>query len=45
MFAISFDMTIYDLKVNFGDPYHNAYYEISKLLRKYDFIMHKEVFI
>jgi virulence-associated protein VapD len=37
MYAISFDMNIIDLKSNYGEPYNNAYYEISKLLRKYDF--------
>ena len=37
MFAISFDMVIGDLKENFGDPYNNAYYEISKVLRKFEF--------
>ena len=37
MFAIAFDMTIGDLKENFGNPYNNAYYEIGKILRKYDF--------
>ena len=37
MFAISFDMVIYDLKQHYGEPYNNAYFEISKVLRKYDF--------
>lgn len=37
MFAIAFDMTIGDLKENFGNPYNNAYYEIGKILRRYDF--------
>ena len=37
MYAISFDMVIGDLKENFGDPYNNAYYEIGKVLRNYDF--------
>lgn len=37
MFAISFDMVVYDLKRYFGEPYTNAYFEISKVLRKYDF--------
>jgi len=37
MFAIAFDMTIGDLKENFGNPYNNAYYEIRKILRRYDF--------
>lgn len=29
MFAISFDMLISDLKQNYGEPYNNAYFEIS----------------
>lgn len=37
MFAISFDMVIADLKEHYGEPYNNAYYEISKTLRKYEF--------
>lgn len=37
MFAISFDMVVFDLKKYFGVPYTNAYYEISKILRKYEF--------
>jgi virulence-associated protein VapD len=37
MFAISFDMVIVDLKKNYGEPYNNAYFEIGKALRKYDF--------
>jgi len=37
MYAISFDMLISELKQNYGDPYNNAYYEISNVLRKYDF--------
>jgi virulence-associated protein VapD len=37
MFAISFDMHISDLKENYGDPYHNAYYEISNVLEIYGF--------
>lgn len=37
MFAISFDMVIIDLKNNYGEPYNNAYFEINKALRKYDF--------
>ena len=37
MFAIAFDMVVFDLKVYFGEPYTNAYYEISKVLRKYEF--------
>jgi virulence-associated protein VapD len=37
MFAISFDMVILDLKKNYGEPYNNAYFEIGKALRKYEF--------
>jgi virulence-associated protein VapD len=37
MFAISFDMSIIDLKDNYGEPYNNAYFEIGKELRKYEF--------
>lgn len=37
MFAISFDMVIAKLKEHYGASYPNAYYEISKTLRKYDF--------
>ena len=28
---------VFDLKEYFGEPYTNAYYEISKVLRKYEF--------
>ena len=37
MFAISFDMLITDLKENYGEPYNNAYYEISIILEEFDF--------
>ena len=37
MFAIGFDMVIYDLKKYYGEPYNNAYFEIGSVLRKYDF--------
>lgn len=37
MFAISFDMVVGELQKHYGQPYNNAYYEISKILRKYDF--------
>lgn len=37
MFAITFDMSISDLKENYGDPYNNAYFEIKVLLRQYEF--------
>ncbi|MDR0868333.1 MAG: virulence protein [Planctomycetota bacterium] len=37
MYAIAFDMTIADLRNNYGDPYNNAYFEISTELRKSGF--------
>jgi virulence-associated protein VapD len=37
MFAISFDMVISDLKKYYGEPYNNAYYEISTILEGYNF--------
>lgn len=37
MFAIAFDMVIDDLKKNYGEPYNNAYYDISKVLRNFCF--------
>lgn len=37
MFAIAFDMAVADLKTYYGEPYNNAYYEIAKVLMKYDF--------
>ncbi|MDL2247739.1 virulence protein [Bacteroides sp. OttesenSCG-928-J23] len=37
MYAIAFDLVIVDLKQHYGEPYNNAYFEISKILRKYDF--------
>lgn len=37
MYAISFDMLIADLKQHYGEPYNNAYFEIKKELRQFDF--------
>lgn len=37
MFAISFDMVISDLKEYYGEPYNNAYFEISVVLENYKF--------
>jgi len=37
MFAIAFDMVIADLEKYYGQPYNNAYFEIGKILRKYEF--------
>lgn len=33
MYAIAFDLTISELKEHYGDPYHNAYSEIKKILK------------
>jgi virulence-associated protein VapD len=37
MYAISFDMLVTDLKINYGEPYNNAYFEIGKVLRAFEF--------
>lgn len=37
MYAIAFDMVITDLRVNYGEPYNNAYFEIKKVLRQFQF--------
>ena len=37
MFAIAFDMSIEKLKQNYGEPYNNAYFEINKEMRKWNF--------
>jgi virulence-associated protein VapD len=37
MYAIAFDLTIADLKEQYGDPYNNAYSEIQKELKAFDF--------
>jgi len=37
MFAIAFDMSIAQLKEHYGQPYNNAYYEISEILEEYEF--------
>ena len=37
MFAIAFDMVISDLKQTYGDPYINAYFNISNIMEKYGF--------
>ena len=34
MFAISFDMSVSELRQHYGEPYNNAYYEIKELLKK-----------
>ena len=37
MLAISFDMTVSDLRKYYGEPYNNAYYEIKVLLESVGF--------
>jgi virulence-associated protein VapD len=37
MYAIAFDMDIESLKLNYGDPYNNAYSEIGKVLQRNGF--------
>ena len=37
MFAIAFDMVIKDLKTYYGEPYNNAYYDISVVMEQYGF--------
>lgn len=37
MFAIAFDLDVNALRDSYGEPYNNAYYEIKKLLRSYDY--------
>ena len=37
LYAITFDMDIESLKLNYGDPYNNAYGEIRKVLQKKGF--------
>ncbi|MFN3641234.1 MAG: virulence protein [Flavobacterium sp.] len=37
MYAISFDLLITDLKSHYGDPYNNAYFEISNELERFGF--------
>lgn len=37
MYAISFDMLISDLKKHYGEPYNNAYFEISNVMERFDF--------
>ncbi len=32
MYAISFDLSISELKVHYGELYNNAYYEVKQLL-------------
>jgi virulence-associated protein VapD len=37
MYAIAFDMDIESLRMNYGDPYNNAYLEIKRVLQKHGF--------
>jgi virulence-associated protein VapD len=37
IYAIAFDMDIESLKLNYGDPYNNAYSEIGKVLQRNGF--------
>ena len=37
MYAISFDLTIGEVKKNYGEPYNNAYFEIRMFLKKCGF--------
>lgn len=37
MFALSFDMSISDLKKHYGDPYNRAYFEIKEVLKRNNF--------
>lgn len=32
MYAIAFDLVVSDLKKHYGEPYHNAYAEVKKIL-------------
>ncbi len=38
MYAIAFDMDIESLRLNYGDPYNNAYMEIRKVLQSHGFL-------
>ena len=38
MYAISFDMDIESLRLNYGDPYNNAYMEIRRVLQSHGFL-------
>lgn len=37
MFAITFDMVISDLKENYNEKYHRAYFEIKEILLNHSF--------
>lgn len=38
MYAIAFDMDIESLRLNYGDPYNNAYTEIRRILQSHGFL-------
>jgi len=38
LYAIAFDMDIEALRLNYGDPYNNAYTEIGKVLQRNGFV-------
>jgi len=38
VYAIAFDMDIEALRLNYGDPYNNAYTEIGKVLQRNGFV-------
>lgn len=37
MFAIAFDMATNKLREIYGEPYNNAYFEVGKILRNFNF--------
>ena len=37
VYAIAFDMDIEQLRINYGDPYNNAYLEIRRVLQRHGF--------
>ena len=37
MFAICFDLQVSELKRHYGEPYNNAYYEVSNVMEEFDF--------
>ena len=37
VFAIAFDMVVKDLKTYYGEPYNNAYYDISVIMEQFGF--------
>jgi len=37
MFAIAFDLEVAELKIHYGEPYNNAYFEIREELKNFGF--------